>query len=77
MIGVMELCFPGGTLGGIRVVESNARAIALAQNAIHLSDSKHMNVRHHYLRKENRVRTRIVCMQRNEACRYLDESGAT
>ena len=47
--GVLEFLSPGKKLRGIRVLEDNEGAIALAENPISSSNSKHIDVRHHFL----------------------------
>ena len=49
--GVLEFLSPGKKLRGIRVLEDNEGAIALAENPISSSNSKHIDVRHHFLRE--------------------------
>ena len=49
--GVLEFLSPGKKLRGIRVLEDNEGAITLAENPISLSNSKHIDVRHHFLRE--------------------------
>ena len=49
--GMVEFLVPAEKLSGIRVLEDNAGAIALADNPISSSNSKHIDVRHHFLRE--------------------------
>ena len=47
---MVELFVPAEKLSGTRVLEDNAGAIALADNPISSSNSKHIDARHHFLR---------------------------
>lgn len=49
--GIMGFLSPGKKLNGIRVLEDNEGAIALAENPVSSSKSKHIDVRHHFLRE--------------------------
>ena len=49
--GVLEFLSRGKNLKGIRVLEDDEGAIALAENQISSSNSKHIDVRHHFLRE--------------------------
>ena len=48
--GMVEFLVPAEKLSGIRVLEDNAGAIALADNPNSSSNSKHIDVWHHFLR---------------------------
>ena len=48
--GMLEFLSPGKKLKGIRMLEDNGGAIALAENPISSSNSEHIDVRHHFLR---------------------------
>ena len=48
---MVEFFVSAEKLSGIRVLEDNAGAIALADNPISSSNSKHIDVRHHFLRE--------------------------
>ena len=49
--GIIEFLSPGKELGSIRVFEDSEGAIALAENPKSSSNSKHIHVRHHFLRE--------------------------
>ena len=49
--GVLSFLVPDHKLGGITVLEDNEGAKALAENPLSSSNSKHIDVRHHFLRE--------------------------
>ena len=49
--GVLSFLVPDHKLGGITVLEDNEGAKALAENHLSSSNSKHIDVRHHFLRE--------------------------
>lgn len=48
--GVLAFMMPNKDLEGIMVLENKEGAIALAENPLSSSNSKHIDVRHHFLR---------------------------
>ena len=48
--GVLGFMLPGTTLKGIKVLEDNQGAIALGENPLTTPNSKHIDVRHHFVR---------------------------
>ena len=48
--GVLGFMLPGTTLKGIKVLEDKQGAIALGKNPLTTPNSKHIDVRHHFVR---------------------------